>query len=143
MTFCKSTAISFAVLFVVALSFCGTGCDSSKPLPKELQRDIGTVTLEVDFGDLRDAKSIDVVCSPDSTVFLSLERAQQLDKLKFEHTGTGETVFVTSIDGVENDAKFWTYRVNETLGDKSAGVYEVKPGDKISWRFGDRPKELQ
>jgi hypothetical protein len=133
-----------AVLLVVLAAILA-GCDSSKELPPELQRDTGTVVLEVDFGEEKRPKSVDVVCSPDSTVLLSLERAQQLNKITFKHRGTGETVFVTSIDGIENeggDGKNWIYKVNGKLGDKSAGVFFVKPGDKISWSFGSKPPEL-
>ena len=134
----------FSIVLVAAIVVC-SGCDSPKK-KMETERDIGTVLLEVNFGDQKPSKSIDVVCSPDSTVLLSLERAQQLDKLKFQVKGSGETAFLESIDGVANSAengKYWTYRVNETLGDKSAGVFAVKPADKITWTFGDRPKELK
>ena len=124
---------------------CLAGCDSTAELPAELQRDIGTVQLKVDFGEDKRAKTIDVVCSEDSTVLLTLERAQNMKKLKFEFTGSGETAFIKSIDGVENegaDGKSWTYKVNGKLGDKSAGIFEVDPADEIEWTFGDRPKEL-
>lgn len=123
------------------------GCDKSADRDsKELQRDIGTVALEINFGESKSSKSIDVVCSPDSTVLLSLERAQQMNKLKFESKGSGERTFVESIDGVGNEGaggKNWIYRVNDKLGDKSAGVFEVAPGDKISWSWGAPPEELQ
>jgi len=130
-------------IFVASLFL--VGCDRSTDLPSETQGDIGTVALEVDFGDDKPSKQIDVVCSPNSTVLLSLERAEQLDKLVFESKGSGETAFVTTIDGVGNDAqgKNWIYRVNGELGDKSAGILSVKPGDKISWIFGTPPAELQ
>lgn len=135
-----------ATAFLTAVLFVGSiGCDSSK-VPNEQLRDIGTVTVEVDFGSDKRAKSIDVVCSPDSTVLDSLERAQNTNELKFEHSGSGETAFVNSIDGVKGkgaEGGNWTFRVNDQLGDKSAGIYEVKPGDVISWKFGDQPKELQ
>jgi hypothetical protein len=134
------TILSFVVL-------CISGCDSTVPSNSaELSREIGTVTLEVDFGADKRSKSIDVVCSPESTVLLSLERAQNMKKLKVDFRGTGETAFVTSIGGVENmgsEGKNWIFRVNDKLGDKSAGVYPVKPGDKISWSYGNPPKELQ
>ena len=137
---------SAALISVFAISLSMIGCDSSKELPAELQRDIGTVTLEVEYGSEKRMKSIPVVCSPDSTVLLSLERAQNLKKLKFESRGSGETAFISEIDGVKNEGasgKNWIYRVNDKLGDKSAGVFEVNPGDTISWSFGERPEELE
>lgn len=151
MTLFKSAAIYSAVAISLCIScLCIaslTGCDSTKELPAELQRDIGTVTLEVDFGsDTKRSKSIDVVCSPDSTVIQSLERAREMKKLKFESRGVGETLFLSSIDGVKNEGsggKNWIYRVNGELGDKSAGIFEVNPNDRITWSFGDRPKGLE
>ena len=141
MTFFKSLTILSLVLL------CSAGCDSVAPSNSvELSRDIGTVTLEVDFGSDKRSKSIDVVCSPESTVLLSLERAQNMKKLKVDFRGTGETAFVTSIGGMKNEGaegKNWIFRVNDKLGDKSAGVYPVKPGDKISWSYGNPPKELR
>jgi len=142
MTFSKSAAL----FSIVALLFCAIGCDSTKELPAELQRDIGTVTLEVDFGGDKRSKSIDVVCSPDSTVLQSLERAREMKKLKFDSRGVGETVFISAIDGMKNEGsggKNWIYKVNGELGDKSAGIYEVNPGDRVTWSFGSPPKELQ
>ncbi len=141
MTFFKFLSILSLVLL------CSAGCDSAAPSNSvELSRDIGTVTLEVDFGSDKRSKSIDVVCSPESTVLLSLERAQNMKKLKVDFRGTGETAFVTSIGGMKNEGaegKNWIFRVNDKLGDKSAGVCPVKPGDKISWSYGNPPKELQ
>lgn len=137
---------SAALISVVAISLFMVGCDSTKKLPAELQRDTGTVTLEVDFGGDKRAKSITVVCSPDSTVLQSLERARATNDLKFESRGVGETAFLSSIDGVKNegsDGKNWIYKVNGQLGDKSAGIYEVNPGDTVTWSFGTPPKELQ
>ncbi len=139
MTFYKTIAI----LSLIAL--CVAGCDSSAT-KVGATREIGTVTLDVNFGTEKSSLSIDVVCSPESTVLLSLERAQNMKKLKVKFRGSGETAFVTSIGGVENegaDGKNWIFRVNDQLGDKSAGIYSVKPGDKISWSFGNPPKELQ
>lgn len=137
---------SAALVSVFAISISMVGCDSSKELPAELQRAIGTVMVEIDFGSEKRMKSIPVVCSPDSTVLMSLERAQNMKMLKFESRGSGETAFVSAIDGVANegsDGRNWIYRVNEKLGDKSAGIYAVGPGDTISWSFGDKPDELK
>jgi len=138
--------LGLATAFLTTVFFVGAiGCDSSK-VPDELARATGTITLEVDFGGTKRSKSIHVVCSPDSTVLSSLERAQNTEDLKVKFSGSGETAFVNSIDGVEGkgaDGGNWTFRVNDQLGDKSAGIYEVKPGDRISWIFGDKPKELQ
>ena len=134
------------IVFAFALPLFA-GCDKSTDrAARETSRDIGTVTLQVYFGAGKTSKNCNVVCSPDSTVLMTLERAQQTGELKFESTGSGETTFVKSIDGLTNegaDGKNWIYRVNEKLGDKSAGIYKVSPGDIISWSWGAPPEELK
>lgn len=129
--------------FVLLVLLCG--CDSSKK-SAEIQREIGTVSLNIDFGADKKADSIDVVCSPESTVLSILERAQNMNRLKVRFRGSGETAFVTSIGGIENegaDGQNWIFKVNDQLGDKSAGVFEVNPGDTIYWTFGNPPAELK
>ena len=124
-----------------------SGCDSgpgtkTADTPK---REIGTVDLAVDFGKDKKPLSIAVVCSEDSTVLSTLERAHNMKELELEFRGSGETAFVESINGVKNEGaggNNWIYRVNGKTGDKSAGIYKVDPSDKISWQFGEIPKEL-
>lgn len=102
----------------------------------------GTVQLRIDFQSEKKEIDVRIPCSEDSTVFTILERAQNLGDVKFESRGEGETAFVTSIGGVENQAAAgdnWVYRVNGELGDKSCGVFSVKPGDEVLWVFGKYP----
>lgn len=141
MNFFRSLSLCVLILGVLSLF----GCDSSGK-STGVQRDVGTVSLKIDFGGDKKSEMIDVVCSPESTVLSTLERAQNMNKLKVKFRGSGETAFVTSIGGVENegaDGQNWIFLVNDELGDRSAGVFEVQPGDTISWSFGDRPKELE
>lgn len=123
------------------------GCDSG-PKTKSAEasrRDIGTVDLAVNFGETPDPIAVAVVCSEDSTVLSILERAHNMKELNLKFRGQGETAFVESINGIKNEGasgKNWIYRVNGKTGDKSAGIYEVDPQDKVSWQFGTPPKEL-
>ncbi len=129
-----------ATLAVFVLAF--VGCDSS-PLPSESKTVAGTVDLKVNFNSDKKPISVAIPCSSESTVFSILERAKNLGDVKFEATGSGETTFVSSIGGVANagaSGDNWVYRVNGKLGDKSCGAFEVKPGDKIEWRFGKYPE---
>lgn len=130
--------------FVLAGTVATIGCERAGNLPAELQRDIGTVSLEFNFGGQQPDKQVDAVCSPNSTVLLSLERAQQTGDLAFKSTGSGETSFVHSIDGLDNetDGQCWIYKLNDRLGDKSAGIQKVKPGDVVTWSYGTPPAEL-
>jgi len=55
--------------------------------------------------------------------------------------GSGESAFVTTIDGIENqgaDGKNWIYSVNGQVGDRSFAVYKLKPEDHVLWTFGPR-----
>jgi hypothetical protein len=135
----------FLAMLVLAISLGFCGCDSAGT-DTAVQRDIGTVSLEINYGNGKQPESIDVVCSPDSTVLSTLERAQNMNKLKVKFRGNGETAFVTSIGGVEDggdDGNHWIYRVNGKLGDKGGGVFAVDPGDAISWTYGDPPDDLK
>ncbi len=131
------------ILLLPVIFVCSPGCDSAS---KKTMREVGSVSLAIDFGSEQKSIKTDVVCSPDTTVLEVLERAQNMNELKFEHRGSGETAFVTSIGGIKNEGaagKNWIYFVNGETGDKSAGVFKLAPGDKVSWKYGTPPKELQ
>jgi len=133
-------AIGFVALFIFS------GCDGGpKTKTADSEREIGTVDLAVDFGSEKKPIAVAVVCSEDSTVLSILERAHNTKDLDLKFRGSGETAFVESIDGVKNEGaggKNWIYRINGKTGDKSAGIYEVDPGDTVSWTFGEPPAEL-
>ena len=56
-----------------------------------------------------------------------------------EATGSGETLYVRSINGLAEMDKGpqsgWVYSVNREIPQVGAGVYEVKPGDEIIWHY--------
>ena len=74
---------------------------------------------------------------PVSSTVLSILRSSPL---LFEMIGQSDTTaFIVSIDGVENEKSLgdnWVYRVNGSLGDTSAGLFPVRPGDTVEWTFG-------
>ena len=58
--------------------------------------------------------------------------------IQFSVRGKGATAIVTRIDDLKNTGgkgKNWVYRVNGKLGDRSCGVFLVKPGHRILWKF--------
>ena len=74
-----------------------------------------------------------------------LQRAELNGDLKLESSGTGETAFVQSINGVGGTStpdQYWTYLLNGELAKTGSGVTEVDPNDEIQWRFGAAPPEL-
>lgn len=122
-----------------------TGCDSSRPAgtaSTATGHSSGTAQLVIDFGGRRKNISVDVPCSANSTVFQILERARNMSDLEFNVSGSDETTFVRSIDGIENEGAEgdnWVFRVNDKLGDSSCGVFPVRPGDHVLWALGDYP----
>jgi hypothetical protein len=146
----NTLATVFSTLFLASILF-SIGCDAtnsgeSTSGTNPTGMDLGTVTLVIDFGPARRSPiTVDVPCSEHSTVFDILDRAQLIGDIKFESSGSGDTVFVKSIATVANEGSGgnnWIYLVNEETADKSAGIYEVKPSDEIRWRFGPPPPEL-
>ena len=139
--FVSQLSVGLAILLLIGAL---AGCDS-RPAAQKFNSsgtDVGTVQLEIDFGGRRKKISVDVPCSADSTVFRILERARNLEDLSFTSTGTGESAFVRSFDGVENegaDGDNWVFRVNEKLGNRSCGVFPVQPGDRVLWVLGEYP----
>ena len=53
--------------------------------------------------------------------------------------GSGESAFLTTIDGIENQGDTghnWTYSVNGKHADRSFEIYKLEPGDQVLWTFG-------
>ena len=127
--------------FLLALSGCtdseGNGTNKNN---STTDLAIGTVEVEIRFGSDREGIQSQVDCMNDSTVFSVLQTASIKGGFTFESTGVWESdKFITSIGGVDNlagDGENWIYRVNGVLGDKGAGVFAVKPQDRIVWSFG-------
>jgi hypothetical protein len=137
-------SVGLAVLLALVMIAGISGCDSSPAGTRSTAagNSAATVQLDIDFGGRRGNISVDVPCSVDSTVFQILERARNMADLEFYASGAGETTFVRSIDGVENEGAEgdnWVFRVNEKLGNKSCGIFPVQPGDRVLWVLGEYP----
>lgn len=136
--------VALVILSALVMIAGITGCDSSPvgTASTATGSSTGTAQLVIDFGGRRKNISVDVPCSADSTVIQILERARNMADLEFNVSGSGETTFVRSIDGIENEGAEgdnWIFRVNEKLGDRSCGVFPVRPGDHVLWVLGEYP----
>ena len=132
-----------AILTTMLLTACGCGPTTAEAPPK---RQIGTVNLTIDFGGAAENVEVQIPCSEDSTVMDVLRRAEMNGDLKLQSSGSGETAFVQSINGVgqqSSTGKYWTYLLNGELSKTGSGVTEVDPGDEVNWRFGSAPPELE
>jgi hypothetical protein len=107
------------------------------PLPAtELE---ATVRLTVDYGDGVQKVFPSLAWQEGQTVLALLDAAAKHPRgIKFEHRGAGATTFVTSIDGQKNEGtgRNWVYEVNGKPANKSCGVWTLKAGDQVLWRFG-------
>jgi hypothetical protein len=120
------------------------GCDATPSAPsrsgqQNLPGEEGVVQLKIDFLGRKANIQIAVPCQPPMTVFGVLENARDRGDLTFESTGRGETAFVSAIGGIENEGAAgdnWVFHVNEQLGDRGSGVFEVNTGDQVLWTFG-------
>ena len=73
------------------------------------------------------------------TVLDAMQGAQKHPRgIKWELRGAGETAFLFKIDEMKNEAgggRGWMFRVNGKLGDRSLGVFPLKAGDAVLWKF--------
>jgi hypothetical protein len=100
------------------------------------------VDVEIDFKNSTPPLTGKVTLEKDQTAFAALENFARQKELKVDFKGQGETLFVMGIGEVVNqgaDGINWTYRVNGELGDRSSGIFSLKPGDKVLWIFGKYP----
>lgn len=127
--------------FLLALTGCtDSGGNGTNKNNSTTDLAIGTVQVEIRFGSDREVIQSQVDCMNDSTVYSVLQAASIKGGFTFESTGLlKRDKFITSIgevDKLSGDGKNWIYRVNGVLGDKGAGMFAVKPQDRIAWSFG-------
>jgi hypothetical protein len=99
-----------------------------------------TVSLTIDYADGVQKTFKALEWKEKQTVLDVLQAASKHPRgIKFKHRGSGETVLVTEIDDVANrrEGNSWLYEVNGKLADRSCGVYELKAGDSVLWKFGN------
>ena len=97
------------------------------------------VQLTIDYGDGVQKIFVALPWKEKLTVFAALQAAVQHPRgIKVQHTGSGETTFVTAIDDRSNEGQGgsnWRYTVNDQPVPVSAGVAELKAGDTVVWKF--------
>jgi hypothetical protein len=94
----------------------------------------GTVTVIIRYPN-GSVDSSDIGIDADDTVADTLRR---LKGIPVVIQGSGSMTFVAGIGEFETaGGEGWSYRVNGQWADRSAGVYQVSPGDQIEWTFGN------
>ena len=139
--FTDFVAASILTALLIIAGGCGLTATEAPP-----QRQIGTVDLTIDFGGASENIDVQIPCSEDSTVMDIIGRAEMNGDIELQSSGSGETAFVESINGVgqhSSNGQYWTYRLNGELSKTGGGVTGVDPGDEVQWRFGSAPPELK
>ncbi len=104
------------------------GADPDKP----------TVTVTIDYGDGAQKRFTDIAWKKEMTVLDAMKVAEKHPRgIRMTYRGSGSTALLTKIDDLENEGRGrnWIYRVNGELADRSFGIFELKPGDRVLWRF--------
>lgn len=123
-----------------------TGCGERVPSPQPAGEATAPLTLTIVFGQSGDESARTVGGSVDYTADASvldlLQAVAAENKIQVEHTGQGETAFVTGIDGVvggQDGRGWWIYRVNGELSKQGSGTRIPNPGDQVVWEIGQYP----
>lgn len=100
------------------------------------------VRLIVDFGDGAQRVYTALPWTKGMTVLDAMDKARTHPHgITFEHTGRGETAFLTRIEDLRNEGggkRNWHYWVNTDLADRSFGAYALEPADVVTWKFAAR-----
>lgn len=138
-------ALWVLVVVLAAGALTVSGCGDARPSGDgqlwEAPPGTPTVALTIDFGDGVEKRFLRLPWREKLTVLDILRAAAAHPHgIRYEARGSGESAFVTSIDGTANqqgeeEAKNWIYRVNGDLATKSADSYPVQAGDVIVWKF--------
>ena len=127
---------------VLSLALCSlqtvkSETDAKKKAAPPKQKPI--VVLTIDYGDGMQKRFPTIPWKEKMTVVDALQWADRHSRgIEFTSRGKGATLLVSKIDDLKNgseDKKNWVFRVNGKLADRSCGIFPVKRGDRILWKF--------
>lgn len=125
---------------VICLLVCLPGCrnQQSNLAPKTSTIEI---TMSIEFQGRQDDLEFVLIFESGASVFEVLQKAQENGLLEFKNSGRGETAFVNSINGVDNEraaGSNWLFFVNNELANSGSDVIKLKDGDRVTWRFSSK-----
>ena len=137
------TAAQVALLLVVvggSLPSFGAAQETAPAPTVDRPAAIEGILLEIRVGD-RTKRFGPLKVDETITVETLLRRIAESDStFLFTSRGKGETFFVTGIDGHENEGRGgrnWFFLVDDKLGDRGAGSFEVTSGRTVRWEYRD------
>ncbi len=72
------------------------------------------------------------------SLFDLTQRVAVREGMSFKNDPPGQYgILITEIDGKKNgtNGQYWSYWVNNQMGEVASDVYRLKPGDVIEWKF--------
>jgi Domain of unknown function (DUF4430) len=100
--------------------------------------DAKTVRLVIDYSDGFEKHYNAIAWKSKMTVMDAMLAAKKHPRgIQFEYKGKRATALLTEIDNLKNEGRGrnWLYKVNGTPGDRSMGIFELKVGDTVLWKF--------
>jgi len=108
--------------------------NSSTNIPQNLFKN-EEVEVVIDFGADR-VMTFPTNYSEGDTAYSVIEKATKDNELAFQIQEYDFGKLVLAIDGYSNSSEaFWIYFVNGESGQVAADHYDLKPGDKVEWKY--------
>lgn len=117
----------------------------AEPAPEAPISDQITISIvgNAEWGTVLAEEAIDL--SEADTPAEVLIRAAKAHRLSYEIRGSGALTYIEGIDGLyefdDGPTSGWKFRVNGQIASIGAGVYELKPGDRLEWFYGYEDSE--
>jgi len=120
------------VLLLVVVVMTGSG---NQLIGEEAKK---TVKIAIQYGDGSERHFTAIPWKKEMTVLDAMKHAQAHPRgIKFEFKGKNATAFLTKIDDLKNEGRGrnWLFHINGKQADRSFGVFELKAGDTVLWKF--------
>ena len=127
-----------AALLLVALGVSSAPAISEVRAQSPTQPTVNKLRLKIVSGEEKQMFEIESSEKLKTVSDLLKYVADADESFKYKSRGSGRTFFITEINGQKNEGargRNWIYTVNGKLGNKSAGLFEIKPGDEIEWNL--------
>ncbi|OGY27653.1 MAG: hypothetical protein A2802_01875 [Candidatus Woykebacteria bacterium RIFCSPHIGHO2_01_FULL_43_29] len=94
---------------------------------------LNVVTQKISYGELKPEETVTIEIVSEGQTALDL--LSKTKSIEVKESSYGK--LVESIEGVKNntDGKYWLYYINDQPASVGAGEYQLKPNDKIEWKF--------
>lgn len=125
--------------------------DARKTDSETNAKQTASVVLTIDYGDGMQKRFPQLPWKDGMTAFEALRwSAKHPRGISLKSRGKGATTLVLQIDDLKNgepgnqadgssgkSKKNWIFRVNDQIADRSCGVFKLKAGDRILWKFDE------